>query len=933
MERTDIRSVVEMAVEEIRTNPPSPVVNTVTLSNYLVVKGDAGAAYQLSETICSEVSKDPDKHPDIIVDLSMFSENQCLFQHTARQIDAGIITAEVRECSALQVQSNSTDALEAGFLTIGLPSVRFPEAASIASLSAIAGRLLTSLCSDTVLFTDELIGPHMVFSDFERLQFVGRYFIQLQESTKPTELIGFMEKIHRVVQSGLWIMKVSGNTMKNILNAMDLHRISPSMLNTSWLIYDESLNPNQCQLLCYTDSGGKTRCGLQKNSKEFLCLKLDLNKADLAALARVKNRVARTWDDPRLNQLDVTFAYEAIRTAVIAYDEVSRKGNWPPKRTAEPGTTLCQMSTPNLTKDTRYYRFADTVRKLPARAGSVGEIIFNGSVINTNARMRLFRCKISGEMGTQQCIDVNFTYSYMTNEMNGISEFPELSNRQALRVLVIHDPPFVVKTQNGWTGYSVEVFERIAKDMDLSYTFVEQENEIYGVKLPDGQWNGMIGEIASKHADIGLGPIIQDGERKMAVDFTIPYYDSAGLTMLISENSDQTLGPFFFLEVFTTPVWICCIICLVVVSLLVYILDKFSPYSYQNQAVRTDGPSEGTIFTLKESVWYVLGACTQQGESLDPRSMSTRILITGHWIFVVIMISMFSANLSARLTVSGLKEEIKSLEQLAVQTDVRYTVRNNSAEYAFFRKMYEIEESLFRIWRDLSMNMTESTSNYSVWQYPITERYGIIFKRMNEWGFTTSTADSLRRVRSGSVVFMESPLAAYHIASSCDLKQLGERIGSWHYGIALAPKSFLTPHFNTIILHMKSENELEKLEKKWWSTNVTNCPETSSSSGFTIDQVGGMFILLACGFVLGGIILVIELIVFRVVIRRAEKKAQSAVTQEAPNIEKPPQSHIPTPLPEGNSGEQHENGASHERIVPIGHNEMDHIQPGVKAPN
>uniref|UniRef100_A0A183AE14 PBPe domain-containing protein n=1 Tax=Echinostoma caproni TaxID=27848 RepID=A0A183AE14_9TREM len=382
----------------------------------------------------------------------------------------------------------------------------------------------------------------------------------------------------------------------------------------------------------------------------------------------------------------------------------------------------------------------------------------------------------------------------------------------------------------------------------LSYEFIEQEDDIYGVKLQNGQWNGMIGRIASKHADVGLGPIIQDGERKMVVDFTIPYYDSAGLTMLISDNVDQALGPFFFLEVFTTPVWICCVSCVAVVSVLVYIMDKFSPYSYQNQAVLKDGPSEGTIFTLKESIWYVLGACTQQGESLDPRSISTRILITGHWIFVVIMVSMFSANLSARLTVSGLKEEIKSLEQLAVQTDVRY---------------------------------------------PITERYGTIFKRMSEWGFTTSTTDSLDHVRKGSVVFMESPLAAYYIASSCDLKQLGERIGSWHYGIALAPKSFLTPSFNAMILRMKAENELDKLEKKWWSTNVTTCPETSTTNGFGIEQVGGMFILLTCGFITGGIILAIELIVFHVLVRRAEKKTQEAEAQDARNETK---LSLPSPL-------------------------------------
>ncbi|KAF6771697.1 hypothetical protein AHF37_08783 [Paragonimus kellicotti] len=175
------------------------------------------------------------------------------------------------------------------------------------------------------------------------------------------------------------------------------------------------------------------------------------------------------------------------------------------------------------------------------------------------------------------------------------------------------------------------------------------------------------------------------------------------------------------------------------------------------------------------------------GESLDPRSTSTRILITGHWIFVVIMVSMFSANLSARLTVSGLKEEIKSLEQLVEQTDVKYTVQSNSAEYAFFRKMYEVEESLFKVWRELSVNL-------------------------------------------------KLPFASFRI------------------------------------LRLKAENTLDILEKKWWSTNASNCPETTSTTGFGMEQVGGMFILLACGFVAGVIILGIELLVYRLIMKRAANK-------------------------------------------------------------
>ncbi|VDP82752.1 unnamed protein product [Echinostoma caproni] len=308
IERTDIRSVVQLAIEQMQNEAVDPSVGTLTVSNYVVQKDNAGAAYQISDTICSEIAQDPSKHPDVIVDLSMFTENRCLFQYTARQIDAGIMTADKSECGNLEVENynNPSDNSSMEITTLGVPSVRFPEASSTAALSAFASRLLTALHSDTVFFTDEILGPHLVFSDFEKLQFVGRYFIKLSRPTHATELIDLMEKIYRIVQSDLWIMKVSRDTMKTILNAIDQHDISSSMLNISWLIYDGSLNPNQCQLLCYTDESGVVRCDLQKISKEYLCIKLDLSNADMNALELVKRRVPNAWDNPNVDQVKPT---------------------------------------------------------------------------------------------------------------------------------------------------------------------------------------------------------------------------------------------------------------------------------------------------------------------------------------------------------------------------------------------------------------------------------------------------------------------------------------------------------------------------------------------------------------------------------------------------------------------------------------------------
>lgn len=54
-----------------------------------------------------------------------------------------------------------------------------------------------------------------------------------------------------------------------------------------------------------------------------------------------------------------------------------------------------------------------------------------------------------------------------------------------------------------------------------------------------------------QNTDIGLGPLIQDAEKSLIVDFTVPYYESVGITMVSKINEDLKLGALFFLDVFT----------------------------------------------------------------------------------------------------------------------------------------------------------------------------------------------------------------------------------------------------------------------------------------------------------------------------------------------------------------------------------------------
>lgn len=56
---------------------------------------------------------------------------------------------------------------------------------------------------------------------------------------------------------------------------------------------------------------------------------------------------------------------------------------------------------------------------------------------------------------------------------------------------------------------------------------------------------------------------------------------------------------------------------------------------------------------------------TPQGGGEAPKSLSSRTLVAAYWLFVVLMLATFTANLAAFLTVERMQTPVQSLDQLA----------------------------------------------------------------------------------------------------------------------------------------------------------------------------------------------------------------------------------------------------------------------------
>ena len=121
-------------------------------------------------------------------------------------------------------------------------------------------------------------------------------------------------------------------------------------------------------------------------------------------------------------------------------------------------------------------------------------------------------------------------------------------------------PPFISKRiVNGtvqFYGYCVDLINDIQKIMGFEYSLYEVPDGQYGHMDKNMNWNGMIKDIMDKKADIGLGALAVMAERENVIDFTVPYYDLVGISILMSKPQVST-SLFKFLTVLENDVWGC----------------------------------------------------------------------------------------------------------------------------------------------------------------------------------------------------------------------------------------------------------------------------------------------------------------------------------------------------------------------------------------
>ncbi|KAK3090964.1 hypothetical protein FSP39_016092 [Pinctada imbricata] len=403
--------------------------------------------------------------------------------------------------------------------------------------------------------------------------------------------------------------------------------------------------------------------------------------------------------------------------------------------------------------------------------------------------------------------------------------------------------------------------------MGFTYIAREVRDGQYGVLLPNGTWTGIIGEVSQGYADLGVGPISTTAERETVIDFTAPYYDYAGLQILIYHSITPT-SMFGFVETFDGYVWLVWMAFLVVTSTLLFV---FHFLTYKVFSTKT---KEEKLMSLSDALWFVMASISLQGPDRYRISFSSRVLVIGFWFFCQIMLATYTANMAAFMTSKRLSFDIKSLADLNDQNTLAYSALSGSASETYFRRMTAIEDRFFEVWRNMSYSSTES-NDLTVWDYPLNDLYTRIFKEINKTGFITTSAEGVQRVLNERFAFIhETPMIKYEQTKHCNLEAAGEIFSSKPYAFVLPENSPLKKNFNSKILGFQSGTFLNTLKEKWWPDTLNCETEDDSTAGLPLNNLLGVIIMTSVGCALGIIILALEIYFYR----RTKHKLQVCFT-------------------------------------------------------
>lgn len=330
------------------------------------------------------------------------------------------------------------------------------------------------------------------------------------------------------------------------------------------------------------------------------------------------------------------------------------------------------------------------------------------------------------------------------------------SQKETLKVGTRIIPPFVIEEEGKLTGFSLELWQGIARELNRTYNL-----QVYPTVTEQ------LTAVKSGQVDVGVAAISITASRERDFDFSQPILES-GLQILVSTQNNNTSLSFisliFSLEMLKLVGGI--LLLVLVPAHLVWFFERRNDQGFLENKKYFPG-----IF---KAGWWAIATLGAQADEMPKGAVGRGIAVI--WMFFsVVFIAYFTAAVTTSLTVERLQGRINSPEDLPGQ-QIATVSGSTAAEYLKTIKARTLEFS------------------------QIQDAY-----------------QALLMGKAEAVVF-DSPVLMYYASHEGlgKVKVVGNSFRQENYGIVLPINSPYRKPINSAILRLRETGEYQSIYDKWF---------------------------------------------------------------------------------------------------------------------
>ncbi|KAK2587964.1 hypothetical protein KPH14_004047 [Odynerus spinipes] len=208
-----------------------------------------------------------------------------------------------------------------------------------------------------------------------------------------------------------------------------------------------------------------------------------------------------------------------------------------------------------------------------------------------------------------------------------------------LKVSSWNDMPFsgIIRQNGQWigTGYAFYVLDLLSDKLNFTYTVIPPTEHILG-----DRYSGILSMLHQKKVDMiaAFVPVLEELRNNYLFSTTL---DELELTAIMIRPHESATGSGL-LAPFDNTVWLLVLTAVLVVGPTIYLFALLRSKLWKD--------TEGEKYHLPSCMWFVYSALLKQGSTIVAQTDSTRMLFATWWIFILILTSFYTANLTAFLT-------------------------------------------------------------------------------------------------------------------------------------------------------------------------------------------------------------------------------------------------------------------------------------------